>query len=776
MAEASPIAASQPLPSAPRTVILQAALGLMAAVFSGLMLSLLWQHLGLPDRPSEGGIMAAAAKPWGLKAFVCFAGPAAVATPSLVLAALALLLPGRGQPGPAALAGRLLRLDALTYLGCPALFALVFIWRELGNGFAALGLVFLGMVTLKSILLLRLLWQGYLSAEARAAEPAGQAWRRRLAVFLAAWTILGLLAVWNEEAISSASDEVGYLLLTHSLVSRGSFNVFPAMEKQEYLSFYWARFSPELGQSPETAQAWIFPFLTAPAYWLAGRLGVMLLFAGFMALAAWQLLAWLEEAGLKPGPAAAGTGLALASAPVLFMSQQVYPDVPVMLLFLVGLRLLLALPRRPWLAGLCLALTAALLAGLKLRLAPLGAGLILMGALELLALRWGWRRALAWTALGLSGLAVLAWALPASWWPRALSEMWSLTLFQLKRVQAWWQPLSIFFSGLALDQNFGLLLPAPLLVLSLAAWPAGLRRLPRPFVHLALPAGLYLGMVCLTRWFQWYAGFSIPGRFAAVALPAAALPLGLALGALNRPWLRLAVWLPAAWGLFYAWMGSLIPQLRFSRPQGVNPLLGAVAAALDLDLHHLLPSTFTLSPGLRAWLGGTLAALAALGWLIWRGAAKAPASPPAGWNRREPAACALIAGLVAAGFLAAASHNPPRFLEAEQMNSEGAAAWTEYAYPDMMRGMVLLDGHSLGGRMFFPGGEAKLTLTGEAKRSGQVILTIDRREFMRNWDLEDRNLTVDLGQVERGFHKLSVAWRSCPTRRCSLLLDRLELR
>jgi hypothetical protein len=437
-----------------------------------------------------------------------------------------------------------------------------------------------------------------------------------------------------------------------------------------------------------------------------------------------------------------------------------------------------------------LALAAALLGGLKFRLVPLAGGLALMGALELLALRWGWRRALTWTGLGLAALLALAVLTPSRWWPSPLAQMWSLAVFQMTKAGAWWQPGSIFFSGLALDQNFGLLLAAPLMLLALAGLPAGLRLWPRPFGHLLAPALLYLGLVCLTRWFQWYAGFSIPGRFVAVLMPLAALPLGLVLAALNRPWLRLALWLPAAWGGLYAALASLLPQMRFSRPVGVNPLVEALSGALNLEMFHLLPSTFTLSPAMRPWAWGVALGGALLTVLVWAraGLATAPASgpdlaatpapPPA--SSREIALLAFFAGALAVLAVALATFFPPRFLEAEQMRSSGVAAWTEYAYPDMMRGMVLQNGQSLRGQLWFPGGPAGLALVGWAEEAGKLKLRLDQNgrveERVLDWDKKQRNHQVDLGLVPEGRHHISLVWLSCPERTCTLLLDRLELR
>jgi hypothetical protein len=771
--------------------ILHVALGLLAAVITSLLLSLFWNHLGLPDRPLEGA-MAQAAKPWGLKRFVCLAGPAAIFLPSLCLTCLVLLLPKRGRRREAKLIWQSLTLDAFTYLGLPTLFVLAAIWRELGNGFAALGLVFLGLAAGKAALLLKLLWAGFLRSEngGRPLEkgtapltPTTPGWRRGAAVFLVGWTLLGLLAIWHEEAISSSSDEVGYLLLTHSLVTRGDFNVFPAMKGKEYASFYWARFSPELGQSSETAQPWLFPFLIAPAYWLGGRLGVLLFFAGLLALAGYQLLRWLEEVGLGSGPASAAAGLTLGAAPVLFLGQQVYPDVLAVPLLLVGMRLLLALPRQPWAGTLGLVLVAALIGSLKFRLVPLSAGLAGMGTLELLALRWGWRRALALAGLGLVGALTLVLLAPLRWWPAPLAQMWSLAVFQMERAATWWQPLKIFFSGLALDQNFGLLLAAPLILLAPAAIPAGLRLWPRPFAHLLLPAALYLGLVCFIHWFQWYAGFSIPGRLAAVLLPLLALPLGLMLATLHRPWLRLILWLPAAWGGLYAALASIHPQLRYSRPVGVNPLVEAVSAALDLDLFHLLPGTFTLSPALPPFTWGLLLVWTLLAALVRLRAGRAvatPAPPPPTGPGSELTVLALVMGLLAALDVAVASLHPPRFLEAEQMRGAGVTAWIEYAYPDRMRGMVLQSGQSLHGRLSFPGGRAGLLLVGWAEEAGEIALRLDMdgrvEERLLAWGKRQQNHKVELGEVPPGRHRVRLAWRSCPERTCTLLLDRLELR
>ncbi len=766
---------------------LQLGLSFFAAALTAALLSLFWGHLGLPDHPLEGA-MASAARPQGLKLFVAAAPALALLLPSLALALLKAMLPSALQANLQDQSRRLFTLDALSYLVCPLLLIFPLLWGELGNGFAALGLLYLGLVACRAYLLLSLLWLGFLAPAARQAH-AGPL-RPGLAVFLVAWLILGLLAAWHHQAISSASDEVGYLLLTHSLVSQGGFNVFPALEAKEYLPFYWARFSPGLAQSYETAQAWLYPFLLAPAYWLGGRLGVLLMNAGLMALLAGQLLAWLEKLRIPPAPAAWATGLLLMSAPLFFLGQQAYPDVPAMLLVVVGLRLLGGLDQRPWLAGGGLAATALLLPLIKLRLAPLGAGLLLAGGLQLMARRWGWSRA--W--LGLAGLSLLlglaAWLTPAALWPGFLRTQAELASYHLSQAQHWWQPLAIFILGLLLDQNFGLLPAAPLLLLALAGLPAALRDHPRACLGLLAPALLYLGAMCLTRWFQWYAGFSVPGRFAALLLPAAAPALAMALFALRQPWWRLISLLLALASLAYASLGCLIPSLRYSRPVGYNPLLAALGGNLNLEMHQLLPSTFILSPTLYWWLGVALAAGLGLAWLVWR-RSRPPAPPaasdplPAWPPPADLLALPLLACLGLAALLAAAVIWPPRFLEAEHMQPrDGAVLWTEYAYPRTMRGMVLLDGQGAQGSLNLPGGPVRLTLVGwhdVEQDPRRVTVRLAGLTLSADWPFNQRTLELPApGQppldLPAGPQQVTVSWRACSGRDCNLILDRLEAR
>jgi hypothetical protein len=759
------------------------ALGLLAAVLTSLLISFLWSHLGLPDRPVMGSL-AQDARPWGLGRFVVLAGPLLVFVPSLVLVALLWLLPRDLEPPRAAQLVRVsLRLDALSYLMLPVFFALPLVWHNLGGGFVALGLCCLGLITVKGGLLLYLWWRGFGQTEGLA--DGRLSLRGHLALWLALFTLLGGLALWTDEAVSTASDEVGYLIFAHSLARHGTLDPAATLAGQEFKAFYWGRWSHDLGFGLEQVRGVLFPLVLTPPYFLGGRLGVMLFYAGLMALLAGQLLAWLRECGLRPPAAALATGLVLASAPVLLLSQQIFPDVPGMLLLVLGLRLLWRLPQRPWLAGPGLLLVAGLLAGFKSRLLPLSTGLLLVGLAELLAARLGWRRTLWLLAAGALGLGLLAAWMPAAWWPAALKVHLDQAAYQTHRALHPWQPLVIFFRGLLLDQNFGVLVAAPVLLLALAGLPAGLRFFRRPSLHLIIPAILYLLVMCYTRWFQWYGGFAGPGRFLAIVLPPAALFLAISLQSLERPWLRLLAAGPALVSLLYTWLNLLAPQLRFSRPVGVNPLVEAVQTSLGQPLFHLLPSTFVRSPGLYPWALACLVLGSALGLWTWRRArqgfpqpAPSQALTPALARQalsNEFLALVLALALLGGGFLALARHNPPSFLEAEHMQGQGPAQYVEYAYPDFMRGMVLMDGQTLKGRLYIPAGQATLRALGRPAGTGELLLKLDGQAIHTPWEGRPWFRDIPLGQVAAGYHQVEVGWSSCPGRSCTLLLDRLDL-
>ena len=170
--------------------------------------------------------------------------------------------------------------------------------------------------------------------------------------------------------------------------------------------------------------------------------------------------------------------------------------------------------------------------------------------------------------------------------------------------------------GLVLDQEFGVLLSAPVIALSLAGAVVAARQ--RRWRYVLLTAGpfllawYYLGAVALSRSRfdqHWHAGFSPPGRFVAAALPLLAV-CGATM--LDRLRTRFA-WTVAA-GLYASTLAqtvlvSIRPDWRFNRGVGRATPLAELFASTGLDAGRLLPSY--VSPG-RAWVAPGLVVLAAI--------------------------------------------------------------------------------------------------------------------------------------------------------------------
>lgn len=754
---------------APRTIPIQLGMGVAASLICALLLQMFWAHQGLADRPLLGSL-AQAARPQGLGLFVTLALPSAVFLPSLVLAVMVWLLPPerRGQAEPAI--REALRQDAVSYLILPAMLLLPMVWRELGNGFLAAGLLFLGALTFKSAIVLRLLWKAHLRRGP--GQDDNLSFRGQVAVFVALWMLLGLAAVWVNQAVSTTGEEAG-LLLEAEAYRRGP--GFVSSQEDQRLAakeFHWPL---EDGQAPPRMRSGgVFALFIAPLQAAGGRLGVLLFFAALLAFTGLQILLWLEEAGLPRGPSAAAAGLVLFSAPVLAVGQQALPNAPAMLLWTIGLRLLVRLDRYPWAAGLGAACTAAVMVWLKLRLAALAGGLVAAGGAYLLGRRWGWLKA---SLLGLALLGLAAawlWQAPKDWWPKALAFSWGEALALMQEAPSLVRAAAHALAGLALDQNYGVLPAAPIYLLALAGIPAAIGLYRRPALLALIPAALYLASICLIRWHLWHGGQAGPGRLIAVALPALAMPLAVALRGLNRPWWRLWALAPALLGLVYAWLLTLAPAWRLSLPTGVNPLLASLEEGMGLFLQQLAPSLFIPSAAFTPWLAGA-AALALFGAIaVWRHAKeKNPA--PAGLGEREVLTMALVCGLLFLGGLFLGSLAQVRSLEAESMRAKGASLWSERPGPGAKRGQLLRDGGQLSGRLYFPGGEAVLRIQGMPQDGGRITASLDGRLFEQPWPAGLAEAVVSLGPVSQGAHRLSLTWASCPEDNCGLVVDRVRV-
>ncbi|MCF8035087.1 MAG: hypothetical protein K9K66_15220 [Desulfarculaceae bacterium] len=617
---------------------LQMILGLAAAALAGVLLHGFWELFGLPDQPGAVA-WGELVRPWGLRRFVSVALPAAAVLPTLVLGVISLMVADQGAPLRDH-CRQAQRFDAYAYLLLAAGVVQVLVWNVLGNGMLALGLIYLGLTTLKSAILLRLAWQVFLAPAAARGNRLGR--HGLVGVFLAALVAFALPAPWISQVVSAGGGETLYLGPAHKLAG-GPPALLRGPQQQRHQGFYWRGGEPERLNRPGGAATPLFSLIITPAYALVGRLGVLLLQAGFMALSAVTLLSWLGACGVRAGPAAAAAGLSLAAAPVFIAGGLVLPEALAALLALCGLRLLAWAREHPWSALPLIIAASLLLAALDLRFTALAGGLLLLGFFELLRHSLGRVGA----ALAVAApVAALALAVLGPWgWPASLASALADNAAWWHQALYWWTPLAAFGGGLFLDQAQGLFFTAPMLLIALGGLPVSLKRRTAASLHYLIPAVLHLAAVGFTGWYRWHGGMAPPGLLAVVILPPLALFMAPVMAALARPWWRLALWVPAGAGLFYTWLLTLLPWMRLTRPGMKNPLLLQTGRNLGLDLTRSLPSGFGVWADVLPALAVTVFSAAFYAVCAWR--LPAPPGEAPRWRANEALAMALCLALCA---------------------------------------------------------------------------------------------------------------------------------
>ncbi len=258
------------------------ALALALALLSGLgaLACLAWR--GVPPLPRSGALFHDI-PPGGLRLFLAAILPAAAVLPSLALAALLAWCPLGGGPARR----RALGLDLLGSLALPLLLPLILLWSRLPQALVLSGVLLLTITLLKGAGLV-IYWAGHL----RSAPPGPVlGWRRALLVALTAFCLLSPLEAWVGRAFSAAGDEVRYLMMAHSLARHGTSEVGPAVAAGEYRAFYTGAWHSPMSWDVERAGSYVFHLLLTPAYFLGGRLAVLLLMAALSSLAAAAILA-----------------------------------------------------------------------------------------------------------------------------------------------------------------------------------------------------------------------------------------------------------------------------------------------------------------------------------------------------------------------------------------------------------------------------------------------------------------------------------------------------
>ena len=534
--------------------------------------------------------------------------------------------------------------------------------RDHGALRTTLGAWYVLFVGAKTALLLRATWRWMVAWSPGARHCA-------VALFLAALLPYVLLGAHVVTAMSSTSDEPYYLLIAHSLLHEQDLDLADNFARADYLPFYWGRLTVQTPGVRATEDGRIYaeafqglqPVWLLPGYWLAGRAGAVVTvnIAGALALALTFRLALLSGASARAA-FLAWLGAAF-SLPVVSFAVSPWPEMTGACLAAAAVFSLLRAPggrRAVVVAGGLLALMVATKTRLFLLAVPIMTGFVR---------RAGWRAVAALGALaGIAFAAAAVYEGVASMGPlgRRVRAGGLWPTFEWLLTWTVWAPTELRgHLGLVLDQEFGVLLSAPVLALSLAGAVVAARQ--RRWRYVLLTAGpfllawYYLGAVALSRSRfdqHWHAGFSPPGRFVAAALPLLAV-CGATM--LDRLRTRFA-WTVAA-GLYASTLAqtvlvSIRPDWRFNRGVGRATPLAELFASTGLDAGRLLPSY--VSPG-RAWVAPGLVVLATIALAGLLAARRVGAAPPrAAWVSGAAAAAIPALALPAALWLWPAGDYP----------------------------------------------------------------------------------------------------------------------
>lgn len=401
--------------------------------------------------------------------------------------------------------------------------------------------------------------------------------------------------------VGPQGDEPHYLVVAQSLLQDHDLRLERDFEERRYLAFFDRPMEPHYRVRGREGAIYSLhavglSVLILPAYAIAGYPGAVAFMALLTALLCNEVRLLLRR--LLPDPTRAD-GLAVVfalSPPLLHFGGLVFTEVPAALA--VALVLRLGLETRGAVGiGLSIGALLGALPWLNARYSILS----LLLAIYVLAGRPGLRL---WLPGGLIGALSAAGI--------ALYHSILYGFFDLRRVygrRPEFDPATLIEGtpGLLLDQEFGLLVYAPLFALT----APGLWSLRRSRPRLAAGAALTVVAMFLLAgtWHMWRGGFNPPARF---LVPLWA-PLVLGVGWALREAVSARAALLIGWTLFVAASGALRPELVHRDRDGTAPLWRAASGAEEWT--RLLPAYVLAEPDrhrLAAVWGGLLL-LAAVG-------------------------------------------------------------------------------------------------------------------------------------------------------------------
>jgi hypothetical protein len=389
-------------------------------------------------------------------------------------------------------------------------------------------------------------WVGALAATALLWYLRGgrAAIRRRLRLRLAprhgvwlagagALLVFGLVA-FGARSMVPGGDEPHYLVIVQSLLYDGDLKIENNHTRRDYAAYFSGDLKPDYlarGQNGEiySVHAPGLPALVAPAFAIGGYQGVvvwLLLLAAAGVALTWKLA--FDVTGRTGAAWYAAAGMALAT-PIAFHAFTVYPDGVGGILTLTGIWALIRVAKAPpgstggSVRAWCLHGSAlALLPWVHTRLSLLAGVLGLLILLRLPRTREGLTTAVAFLAVPV--ISAAGWF--AHFWVIYGTPNPEAPYGTFLEAYASWAFVPGGLAGVPFDQQFGILLYAPVFLMAAAGWLLLWRRHGRLALELLVLLVPYL--LATTHIRMWWGGWSAPGRFSVPVLWVAGLLMAVA--------------------------------------------------------------------------------------------------------------------------------------------------------------------------------------------------------------------------------------------------------
>jgi hypothetical protein len=474
------------------------------------------------------------------------------------------------------------RWDFTSYIVFTPVVIIIFFWRFFGDWYLWLGAMYIGTVIFKTILaaIFEIRKWHYSLISNHPYSRRGLFWIPAMG--------FGFLGAWLAFSLPTSGDEPHYLLLTHSIVNDFDLNLSNNLVQKDYLRFSWLGFPfhylatyPD-GDVYSIGYNGIFLFILSPGYALLGRLGAVLTTAIISALMVKEAAQLTLDITESPRAAWITWLIVGLTPPVVYFSQQVYPEA------LAGLLIIIFLRRwvkgDPYLLKWGIVIALALVAT-KIRFLALSGGIIILLFFRLKTIRGK-------TLLFLGSISFMVFLF---WFDRYILD--GLLIYRQSLITGPVFPQLVpnkmtgkAVLGLLFDQEFGLIPYMPLYIAGLIGIAWFFRRYPRTLLAFLVASGGYLYLLVTYQSPLWYGGWSTPSRYIAGIAPLLGIVAGVTLSVWKR---RVAQVIGVIVGVIVGIQVLILtvnPIYRYGLNNGKAVLFDKIQRVTGADIARLFPS------------------------------------------------------------------------------------------------------------------------------------------------------------------------------------------